>query len=600
MSLLDLVEKKMQEENRPKTLLELVEIKLRQDKAKNGTLDPTTFTEAHKVERSTDVVLSLLDQVQASRLPYARKESIFLEYISKHRAHQNKAIEGTRLKDKGQIIIPTGTGKTRIQIHLHIESMLEKLKKNETGVYIIGAHRLLLCKQLMDELQDLCLKMGIPINALYVGSARYDEKDIYDQYFEHGIDKDTYESMYTTTSDDVKTFYEKTLEAKRHLIVVSTYHSFNKLKVIGGIDLCTYDEAHTTTEERFMDNIIEVIDTIKRNYFFTATRKVYGEDGGMNDEQVYGDIIITVPPTEMIDAGEITMPRIHTINLLSGKSGEVSQRNEIMLVNTIIEAFVKHKEMLKSESASPDDIGSKLLVSTKGSSELDLIQNNLVFQKWCADNNIKTFSYSSRYGSFMDFKQQVNRGKVYENMRNLDDKEDAILLHIDILTEGIDLPSITGVLLLRHLNEIKLFQALGRALRLFRSDRKRLYSGEITSKDRSRFIKPYAYLILPMHFEDMDESSFEMKQTLQRVIGNYGIPTEEFLPPEQFDGITYDYLDPVTHRSALEGKSKMFPLTHAMLDLVINKFTDTLPTDPAEKYKAILALIKKLGDIENA
>lgn len=583
MSLLDLVEKKMQEENRPKTLLELVEMKRKQE-------------EALKASPS----VSLLDQVQASRASYTLDETKFLEYTSKHRPHQTKAIQGTLLNDRGQIIIPTGTGKTRIQVHLHIESMLEKLKSNETGVYVIGAHRLLLCKQLMDELQDLCLKIGIPINALFVGSARHDEKDVFEQYFHQGIDKDTYESTYTTVTEEVKAFYEKTMQSKRHLIVVSTYHSFNKLKVIDPIELCTYDEAHTTTEDRFMDNILEVIDHIKRNYFFTATRKVSGEDGGMNDDQIYGDTIIQVPPTEMIDAGEITMPRIHTINLMNGKSGEVSQRNEIMLVNTVIEAFTKHKEKLKNDSASPDDIGAKLLVSTKGSNELDLIQSNPVFQKWCEDNNIRTFSYSSRYGSYMDFIQQPNRNKVYESMKTLDDKEDAILLHIDILTEGIDLPSITGVLLLRHLNEIKLFQALGRALRLFRSDRKRLYSGEITSKDRTKFTKPYAYLILPMHFEEMDESSEEMMQTLQRVVGYYGIPTEEFLPTEEFDGITYDYLDPVTHHSVLEGKSKLYPLTHAVLDLVIKKFRNALPTTPDEKYKAILDLIKQIGDIENA
>jgi superfamily II DNA or RNA helicase len=196
----------------------------------------------------------------------------------------------------------------------------------------------------------------------------------------------------------------------------------------------------------------------------------------------------------------------------------------------------------------------------------------------------------------MDFIQQTNRNKVYESMKNLDDKEDAILLHIDILTEGIDLPSITGVLLLRHLNEIKLFQALGRALRLFKADRKRLYSGEITSKDRSSFVKPYAYLILPMHFEEMDESSEEMLQTLQRVVGNYGIPTEEFLPPEEFDGITYEYLDPVTHHSAIEGKSKLYPLTHAVLDLAIKRMSNTLPLTPQEKYKAILELIKQIGE----
>ena len=55
-------------------------------------------------------------------------------------------------------------------------------------------------------------------------------------------------------------------------------------------------------------------------------------------------------------------------------------------------------------------------------------------------------------------------------------------MHIDILTEGMDLPAITSILLLRNLNEIHLFQTLGRGLRLTKSDRQGLYSGQITKE----------------------------------------------------------------------------------------------------------------------
>lgn len=575
MSLLDEVEKKIAEKNRPKTLLELVEEKLAQSKALTKSL-------------------TLLDQVEASRSKLCIKENVFKEYYTLHRDHQKRAIETTATNNRGQIIIPTGTGKTRIQVHTHIADMLNKIKQNESGVYVIGAHRLLLCKQLMDELQDLCLRIGIPINALYVGSARHDEKDVYDQYFQKGIDSNNYESKYTTVGEDVKSFYEKTKGQKRNLIVVSTYHSFDKLKNIEEIDLCTYDEAHTTTEDRFLDNILLVMPKIKRNYFFTATRKVSGDEGGMNDQEIYGDILIAISPTEAIEAGEITMPRIHTINLQNGKTGEVSHRNEEMLIKTVQEAFIQHKNLLKKDSAYPDEIGAKLLVSLKGSNEMELLQNNLKFQEWCSSNSIKTYSYSSRFGNFEDFTAQPNRNKVYENMKSLSDTEDAILLHIDILTEGIDLPSITGVLLLRHLNEIKLFQALGRALRLFKADRKRLYDRSIKPIDRNLFVKPFAYLILPMHFEEMDESSEEMMATLQRVVGAYGIPTEEFLPPEEFDGVSYDYLDLVTNRDTFKKLEKLYPLKHAVVNIFFSKLNKTLPTNPIQKYHVLIELLKEL------
>lgn len=542
---------------------------------------------------------SLLQSVEALRTTRALDESVFLKFKEQHRAHQLEALNSTIGQNCGQIIIPTGTGKTRVQVHLHVHDMIEKIKANQTGVYVIGAHRLLLCKQLMDELQDMCLVCGIPINALYVGSARQDAEEIIDRYFHQGIDSSNYESTFTTRGDEVRSFYDRTSAAKRHLIIVSTYHSFDRLKVLDDIDLCTYDEAHTTTSEDFTDNIREVKDKIKRNYFFTATRKVQGEDKGMNDQEMYGEVLIEVSPRDMIDVSEIVMPRIHTIMLKGNKQKEVSNHDELMLVYTIIEAFNEHKKKLKEDSAQPDDIGTKLLVSVQGSNELEMIQNSTLLQDWCRANNIKTFAFSSRFGNFEDFIEEPNRNKVYENMKNLSDKEDAILLHIDILIEGIDLPSITGVLLLRHLNEVKLFQALGRALRLLKADRTRLYNGTLKPTDTKLFIKPHAYLILPMHFEKMEESSTEMRETLERVIATYGIPTEEFLPEETYDGVSPCYLDPVTDAEALDKNEKLYPLYHVITDLDLTRYKNNLSADPLEALQKILSDLKAIQSVPN-
>jgi superfamily II DNA or RNA helicase len=47
-------------------------------------------------------------------------------------------------------------------------------------------------------------------------------------------------------------------------------------------------------------------------------------------------------------------------------------------------------------------------------------------------------------------------------------------MHYDILTEGIDLPNITGILPLRELNKVKFLQTAGRAARIFHGDRETL------------------------------------------------------------------------------------------------------------------------------
>jgi len=521
-------------------------------------------------------------------------EEAFLSFTGLHRQHQLQAIQSTFGNDRKQIILPTGVGKTRIQIHLHVQDMIEKTKNNETSVYVIGAHRLLLCKQLMDELQDLCVRCGLSFNTLYIGSARHDDKPVYDKYFHQGITSDTYASTYTTQSDEVLKFYKETKAANRHLIIVSTYHSFDKMKVIDSIDACTYDEAHTiaTKTENFKDNITEVMPNIKRNYFFTATRKVSGEDKGMNDESFYGNVF-GVPPREMIQAGEIVMPKIHIMMLEDGTKGTIQSDNEKMLVKTVTEGFTEHKKKLKEESAHPDDIGAKLLVSCKGSDELNIVQNSDTFKKWCEENNIKVFSFSSRFGSFEDFKPEINRTQVYEAMRDLKDTDDCILLHIDILAEGINLPSITAVMLLRHLNTIKLLQTLGRALRLLKSDRAKLYSGEMLPVERDKYTKPYAYLLLPMHFESLDASSEEMKLMIREVITTYGLPTEEFLPLEEFEALRGEYLDPVTDNKELKRNQKEYPLIHVIEDIVAEDFIKNLPKDPKEAYEHLKECFKK-------
>lgn len=575
MSLLDKYESKLKQ----KTLLEKYEEKLKAS--------------------SPDKPNELLKKVEQTHKKPTFNEDAFILYTATHRQHQLEALHSTHNNDREQIIIPTGTGKTRIQIHIHIQDMIEKTRKNETGVYAIGAHRLLLCTQLMDEFQHMCIECGIPINVLYIGSARHDDKHVYDRYFDKGIDSETYSSTYTTQSDEVKAFYEKTRASNRHLIIVSTYHSFDKMACINPIDICTYDEAHTTIAEDFTGNILEVIDNIKRNYFFTATRKVYGEDKGMNDESFYGNVF-GISPKKMIQAGEIVLPKIHVMMLENYEKGKVKDDNEVMLVKTVIEGFTEHKKKLKEDSAHPDNIGAKLLVSCKGSDELSLVQDNETFKKWCQENNIKVFSFSSRYGSYKDFEKEENRTQVYEDMKSLKDTDDCILLHIDILTEGIDLPSITAVMLLRHLNIAKLMQTLGRALRLLKSDRNKLYAGDMLPDERGKYTKPYAYLLLPMHFESLDASSEDMKRMIREVITTYGLPTEEFLPLEEFEALKNEYLDPVNDVREIKKKQKEYPLIHVIEDIVMEELTNTLPDDKQDKYNKLVGLLKQYGESKYA
>lgn len=533
---------------------------------------------------------SLLEMVEESMVKTnASKVSVYDNFLSENRLHQSKALEAISKSERGQVILPTGTGKTRIQVAMIVKDMLSK--DGGFGTYLIASHRLLLNKQLMDELLDLCLKCNLPVNALYVGSARHDDKEVYDKYF-YDIVGD-FRVDYTTSRDAIKAFATETLAANRHLIVVSTYHSFDNLVCLDSIDICAYDEAHNTVEEEFHSNIEMVMPRIKRNYFFTATRKTCAISGhGMEDEAFYGKPIIEVSPTEMINAGEILRPRIITMFLDNDTpKGSVSTNNQHMLVKTITEGFISSKAKVKSDSSNPEAIGNKMIVSSEGSDELNIVQESEEFKAWCGTNHVKVFSFSSKYGAFIDF-EKSDRDTVYKAMKDIPDSEDAILLHIDILTEGMDLPAITSILLLRNLNEISLFQTLGRGLRLMKTDRQGLYSGLVT---KDQFVKRYAYLILPLHFEKMDTSCEDMKRTIQDVVGTYGIPMEEFLPPEGFKARKVDSLDLVTKTKIKIKTGKDYPLLTVVQDFIIGEVKKSLPEDSKGLYGALMGLFKKMG-----
>lgn len=297
------------------------------------------------------------------------KMGSFNQFVSEHRKHQDDAIRATGVLPKGQVSIPTGTGKTRIQVYLHLQDMLAKSSAGKTGTYVIAAHRLVLCRQLLMDLIDLVAKCGLPFDVLFVGSDQLDEDDIYEKHMMDNVSKKTTFVTSTTKQEEIRSTVEAAKTAGRHVLVVSTYHSIDRLRLLDSIDVATYDEAHTIassrqSEDNFEAHIREIqqIGIIRREYFFTATRKVCGADWGMNNAEVYGELLYEVSPGDMIRAGEIVPPKIHRITTTD--DGEF--RNATMVVKTIMDAFSTHRHAVKTASPISGDLGAKLLVSAEG------------------------------------------------------------------------------------------------------------------------------------------------------------------------------------------------------------------------------------------
>lgn len=526
---------------------------------------------------------------------YRQNFKIYDDFHNKHRNHQKLALNALNDQILGQISIPTGTGKTRIQVDVHVADMIQKTNDNKTGVYVIGAHRLALCSQLLHDIVEVAIPCGLNFDILYVGSERFNNDTIRTNLRNLGniddnlraFDEKISKGKNTTKQDEVLEFVNNAKENNRHVIAVATYHSFHKLGLLSKIDICTYDEAHITLGDDFTDNISRVKPIIHKNFFFTATRKVIGNTSGMNDTTLYGNVLYSISPKAMIEAGEIVSPRLHTIKI-SEDAEDGNYDNDRMLIKTIIDGFEQHKNKIKEFSSNPDLIGAKLLISCSGSDDIKTINNSDLLKNWCKEYNVKMFSFASNVdvGYKYNF-ESISRSDLFSRMDLLEDEEDAILLHIDILTEGIDLPSITGVMPLRNLNQSKLIQTIGRATRLLKSDREKLYQNKIHPSESEKFTKPYCWFLVPQFFSSLGDYN-QMKKLLKEIMNTYEVLPEEFSSADRFIAEPDMVLPKVTSDDILNRREKECDLAHLFEEIFVSNWQDMVYNlDEEERYRMI-------------
>jgi superfamily II DNA or RNA helicase len=462
--------------------------------------------------------------------PYTKTLEYFDQYQGLHRQHQLEALIAATQADKGQIISPCGTGKTRVQVSLHVQGMIDLLAEYEYGVFLIASHRLSLNRQLLDQLVDATVRCGLSFDIIYLGSYRADLGKYYRKYHHLGYRPNVSRHLISTFPKEIEKFVAESREMFRNVIIASTYDSFDALKNIGTINLLTSDEAHNTIQKDFTANIRQVKDNIIKQYYFTATRKVAGDNGGMNNEDFYGKVLIDISPKLMLDRGEIVAPRLHVID---GKDDQTTNANNTdMLVKNTLEAFNKHKVMVKQHSILPDLIGAVLLVGCNSIEEMERIYNNDCMRA-LADTNVQAFAISSD-GCYVNW-VKCGKEQFFTQLNGLSESQDAIIFNVDMLTEGIDLPSITGVMPLRNLGLTKLIQMIGRALRLHPIDREKLYAlpRALTPGDYQQYIKPYGYLIIPRHLSSIDENP-EMIKIAKEFYSQYGTTPDIVIIQEKY------------------------------------------------------------------
>ncbi len=254
-----------------------------------------------------------------------------------------------------------------------------------------------------------------------------------------------------------------------------------------------------------------------KKFFLTATPRTTDSDegNGMNNESIYGPIIDNVKPIEMIEKGIIVAPKLHIIGCTAGvlnKSFQVDSGDYSHVVEMIFDAHKMHKHQVETNSFDQNKIGAKLIVVCDGQMTLEGIFANKTFTEKRKENpSIKIFGLSSNFGVYFngvhnDPPVTVTRKEEFLSaLYQMGDNDDCIVFHVDMISEGLDVPGMTGLLPLRNLGRIKFLQNLGRTTRMHPEDREHIVNGELKAKDMVGYIKPNCFVILPYCIENGED-----------------------------------------------------------------------------------------------
>ena len=341
------------------------------------------------------------------------------------RPHQERGVAAMLQHDKGQIIVPTGGGKTLKMIY----DALRQFQSETPQTIVVVAPRILLAEQLSSEFLEFIT--NAKVFHVHSGETHHES---------------------STRPREIRNWVDA--NADNHRLIVTTYNSLSRLQVAEiDVDTIYFDEAHNSVQRHFFPATEHFAANAKRCYFFTATRKtsLTPSKPGMNDVDVYGNIICRVSAPELVDGGYIIAPKIvaKKFDVLAPKqvTAECDSGN---LTETL------------------DDIDcKKILVCVKSAKQLI----NLMSHTDCASQlHQRGYSYlyiTSKTGAIIDGKK-VNREVFFDTLNSWgrDPNKKFVCLHRSILSEGINVSELEAVVFLRNMDVIELTQTVGRVLRL--------------------------------------------------------------------------------------------------------------------------------------
>jgi superfamily II DNA or RNA helicase len=383
----------------------------------------------------------------------------------KLRPHQQSALDKLATVDRGQLLIPTGGGKTLIGIM----DAVRRFNAHTAPISIIVvAPRLLLANQLCSEYMEVI------------------KNEVSSQVVPAHIHSGDTSHFSTTKVEDIKRFVAMTQNAGLHSIFFTTYHSLHRLAESSvKADTIIFDESHNSVQRGFYPAVKYFSETTPRAFFFTATPRhsVTPKKPGMNDSSVYGNVIVNVEAGKLVQGGFIVPPQVVARELRMLQRDELtSDRDSEHIIQSIDENRV-----------------SKVLVCAKSVKQIVRMVAESTFVN---DLKARGFSYmyiSAKTGAVIDG-QKVSREEFFKTLNawGADNTKQFVVLHHSILSEGINVSGLEAVIMLRAMDIVGVAQTIGRVIRLHKDDAAGLRAGTITPGATNTYTKSFGLVIVPV------------------------------------------------------------------------------------------------------
>ena len=364
-------------------------------------------------------------------------------------------------KDLGQIIVPTGGGKTYIMIQDCINNL-------DNNVTVIVAPRILLAQQLCDDFILLVGdKVSPNLNMFHAHSGRT-------------------KHLSSTKPDEIAAWVDNTPSSK---LLFTTYHSLSKV-VDSGININTiyYDEAHNGTAKSFFKSVSACKHIASRCYYFTATPKIsYKHDRGMNNVNIWGEILHEVDARDLIKCGAIIPPNVQSFPVDTHFSKYNAHAHHSLTVKDFVKSINNYD-------------GAKVLISVPSSRILNKMLGQTKLLSQLKDMGFDVLHITSKYGAYVN-QTKVNRTTFFNTLKEwgCETARKFVIFHYSILSEGINVSGLSHTLLLRNLNIVEMSQTIGRVIRLHKEDQQNIIEGLIPSGVVSLYRKSCGNCVIPTH-----------------------------------------------------------------------------------------------------